>query len=387
VVTATPTASPWSEEAVIVRRVAGALACTAEVDLLVAGGRPVPGEREAAVHVVRFASEEVPRQHRDAYLRAAFGLADFQQPPVCACAETLMRDLAAQVPLVLQRRLADLACPSPEGLREHLRRERYDVVVVAGYAAAPLIEDAPCGRLVLVPLAREEPSLHLEVYDPVFDQAAVIVVFTEWEGSVVRRRLRRDLDSRVRNVGFVIRTNSAPTPAGARSEGPFLLVARDWGEPFPMAWLARVAARLNRRFPRLEICLTGPAVENVGREGPFVLRTVRSRLDLERSMSRAFAVLDPEPRRLFGRDVVEALLLGTPVIVPACGGATRAHAETGNGGLWYRSEAELEECVAVLGDPDLRATLGRQGHAYSEKRFGDPQAFTNRLTEAVTEPG
>lgn len=389
VVAASPAGSPWSEEALVIRRVAGALASVAEVDLLLAGGRPVPGEREATVHVLRFAAEEVPRQHRDAYLRAAFGSGNFHQPSVCGCAETLIRDLAAQVPPALQRRLADLACPSPEDLRAHLRRERYDVVVVAGYAAAPLIEDARCARVVLVPLARQEPSLHLQVYDPLFERAAAIVVFTDSERHVVRRRLRDDRDPRVRNVGFAIKSNSAgaETAATARPEHPFILVARDWSDPFAIAWLARVARRVVRRFPHLGICLTGPAVGTVGREGPFVLHSIRSRLDVERRMGRAFALLDPEPHRLIGREVVETLLLGTPVIVPACGGATREHAEAGNSGLWYRSEAEVEECAALLGDSDLRATLGRQGRAYAEKRYGDPEAFTRRVTEAVCASG
>jgi glycosyltransferase involved in cell wall biosynthesis len=385
VLAATQAGSPWREETLMVRRLAGALACRAELDVLVAGGTPIPGERDAAVRVLRFAGEEAGQRHRDAYLRAAFGLADFHQPTLCTCAEILTRDLAARIPLPLQRRLAELACPESAELRAHLRRERYDAVVVAGYEAAPLVEDAGCARLVLVPLARDEPSFHLAVYDPLFEQAAAIVVFTEAERRLVGRRVGKNADPRVRNVGFVLRSNpaAAGTTLHAASDLRFLLVARDWGQSFAMEWLVRVVRGLTRRFSDLKVYLVGPGIGGVDDTPGIVRRTVRSRLDVERWMSRALAVFDPEPNRLLGREVIEALLLGTPVIVPACGGATREHAESGDGGLWYRSEAEVEECVALLGDSDLRTALGRQGRAYAESRYGDPDEFTRRAIEAV----
>ncbi len=385
VVTATQVASPWCEQALAVRRLAGALACNAEVDVLLAGGVPIPAERDATVRVLRFAARGIPQQRRDAYLRAAFGLADFHQPALCACAEVLTRDLATQVAPALQRRLADLACPDSPGLRAHLRREPYDVLVVAGYGAAPMIEDSRRARVVLAPLARNEPSLYLQVYDPLFEHAASIVVFTDSEERLVRGRIGVDSASRVRNVGFVIQSNRAAAGATSPvpSENPFILIARDWSEPFPTAWLARLAKGLNRRFPTLAVCLAGPAVAHVGDAPGWERRTVRAALDVERWMGRALALFDPEPNRLLGREALVALLFGTPVIVPAGGGATREHAEFGNGGLWYRSEGEVGRCIELLGDPDLRSALGSQGRTYAANRYGDAEAFTRRLGEAV----
>jgi glycosyltransferase involved in cell wall biosynthesis len=352
---------------------------------LVAGGDPIAGEREATVQVLRFPAVEPQRDLRDAYFRAAFGVVDFHQPLTCSCLENLAGNLAAEVPPPLQRRLAELACPDSAELRAHLRRETYDQVLVAGYAAAPLIDQARCKRIVLLPLARDEPSLHLPVYDSFFAQAARILVSNECENRVVARRIACDTDPRVRNVGFVIRANPgvAATVSRDSAESPFLLVARDWRERFPIAWLCRLAGTLRRRFADLRICLAGPAVGSVD-AGPDILRrTVRSAVDVESWTAKAFALFDPEPNRLLGREVLVALLSGTPVIVPARGGAAREHAESGNGGLWYRSEAEIEQCVELLRDEALRRALGSQGRAYAEDRYGDPEAFTRRVTEAV----
>jgi glycosyltransferase involved in cell wall biosynthesis len=385
VVTAGPWDSPWREDALIVRRLAGAAACAADVDVLVAGGEPIAGERVATVRVLRFPAAEPQWERRNAYFRAAFGVADFHQPTTCSCLENLARRLGAQVPRALQRRLAELACPDSAELRAHLRRETYDEVLVAGYAAAPLIEQARCNRVVLLPLARDEPSLHLPIYDSLFEQAARILVSSECENRLVAGRISRDTDPRLRNVGFVIRANPGVAATAPRNpaDPPFLLVARDWTERFPIVWLSRLAETLRRRFADLRICLTGPAVGSVDAGPGFFRRTVRSAVDVESWTAKAFALLDPEPNRLLGREVITALLSGTPVIVPARGGATREHAESGNGGLWYRSEAEIEQCVELLGDEGLRRTLGSQGRAYAEDRYGDPAAFTRRVTEAV----
>jgi glycosyltransferase involved in cell wall biosynthesis len=100
-------------------------------------------------------------------------------------------------------------------------------------------------------------------------------------------------------------------------------------------------------------------------------------------MSRAVAVLDPAPNRVVGQEVLEAMLLGAPVLVVADGGATRQHAEVGNGGLWYRIEDELIASIRLLLDQDLRSALGEQGRAYAENRFADPDTYVKRVSATI----
>ena len=120
----------------------------------------------------------------------------------------------------------------------------------------------------------------------------------------------------------------------------------------------------------------------LGRAGRVTAYGTELRADLWRWMSRALAVLDPEPGRSLGRDVLEALLYGVPVLARADGGAAREHAEAGHGGLWYRNYDELELAISRLDTDGIGATLGRQGRDYALREYGDPEGFQKRVVEA-----
>ena len=93
------------------------------------------------------------------------------------------------------------------------------------------------------------------------------------------------------------------------------------------------------------------------------------------------AVLDPVPQRLVGRQVLEAFLYRVPVIVYARGGASREHAEAGNGGLWFRTDEELCATVRALLDDELGQLLGEQGCSYAQHRHADTDTFVKNVAK------
>jgi glycosyltransferase involved in cell wall biosynthesis len=95
------------------------------------------------------------------------------------------------------------------------------------------------------------------------------------------------------------------------------------------------------------------------------------------------ALVDPAPHRIVGQEVLEALLLGVPVVVTANGDATREHAEVGNGGLWYRAEDELPASIAHLLDREVACSLGEQGRSYVTARFSDTDTYVKRVAEVL----
>src|SRR5204862_3292935 len=119
----------------------------------------------------------------------------------------------------------------------------YDVVIAAGYPAWLRVEALEGTRRLLAPLARDEPSFHLPLFDAAFADADAIVVFGEAEEALVRRRRGAASAARVVNVGFALRVDS-PGRAPDRYPGKQFVIARDWRDGHVLAWVGALGRTL-----------------------------------------------------------------------------------------------------------------------------------------------
>jgi glycosyltransferase involved in cell wall biosynthesis len=381
----------WREPCVALRRVVGALTCVGEVDVLVAAADGVRGsEHHGAVMILRFEAALVSAEERRAVLESAIGPEDLCWPTACACAQRLASAWAASLPHAVQQRVAATIGPVSSELISHLRDRSYDVVVFGGFDAAlfdhSLEQAVGHSRVILIPLARNEPRLYFSIYDRLFERSERILVFTERERRLIAGRLRRrEARERVRLVGFPLRINSlaATTVPYYHPNASYVVIARDWRRPFGLGWLFELADSLARTNPEIVLALIGPGAAALPSSPGLVCQETVSRLDVWRWMNVALAFLDAEPNRMLGLDVLEAMLCGAPVLVSAEGGAAREHVESGNGGLWYRSNAELRACLNALRSVDLRDALGRQGRQYAADEYGNVDLFLHRVRDAI----
>jgi hypothetical protein len=98
-------------------------------------------------------------------------------------------------------------------------------------------------------------------------------------------------------------------------------------------------------------------------------------------IARAAALVDLHPGRLFAQRALQALRVGTPILVPARSRA-REYCESGQGGLWYANAGELLWAVAALRAEEPGTTLGRQGRQYYNRSHGSFDDFAERLRVA-----
>ena len=117
-------------------------------------------------------------------------------------------------------------------------------------------------------------------------------------------------------------------------------------------------------------------------EGTLPLPVTPTRINLWRLMAHAEMTIDLRPPGPLGREALESMLLGTPVVVPE-GSAAMAHARAAGGGLWYRDHGELLDAARALLDPALRARLGAQGAAYAAAHHGRIDDFVDRVGPLV----
>jgi glycosyltransferase involved in cell wall biosynthesis len=308
-------------------------------------------------------------------------------------------------------------CPA---LIDYLRRhhQQYDVLIFFTYLYAPTVlglEVAPA-RSVLVPTAHDEPAITLGIFKEVFSQPAAVCYLTESEKQfVVRQFPDRPLLEDVTGVGVDV-SQQSPDPqlesdAGNDTashleddrNGPPTSEEDDGqGSPFESHLMARGSVFRRRHRLHGAFALYGGRIDPgkgceelieyfgsyVKQGGEATLALMGMKLmalpedpsirfagllsDSERvqALEAATVVICPSPYESLSLLALEALSVGTPIIVNARSAVLVEHCVRSNGGLWYADRDEFIECLKLLvGNPRLRATLGRNGREYVRMNY------------------
>ena len=321
-------------------------------------------------------------------------------------------------------------CPA---LLDHLRRQhqQYDVLIFFTYlyATSVLGTEINPGRSVLVPTAHDEPAIKLGIFKDLFNRVAALCYLTESEKQFVQRQFPdRPLLEELIGVGIDIpqqqpyprmpvpleeesggngdsNGESGETKAGA---GPETTDADSRTEDdhstreFPSHLLERGSVFRRRHRLYGPIALYGGRIDpgkgceelieyfsSYVREGgdatlalmgvklmalpeePFI-RFAGLLSDGERiqALGAATVVICPSPYESLSLLALEAMSVGTPVLVNARSAVLVEHCVRSNGGLWYADRNEFIECLNLLmSDARLRAALGRNGRDYVRKNY------------------
>ena len=311
--------------------------------------------------------------------------------------------------------------PWAPGLIDYLRRnhQQYDVLIFFTYLYAPTVqglEVAPA-RSILVSTAHDEPAIRLEIFKDVFRKPAALCYLTESERQFVQLQFPdRPLLEEVVGVGVDL-PQSQPYPrmpaTGTEEEPP--ATADPAPEPVangteedasPREFASHLLSRgaVFRRRHRLygPVALYGGRIDpgkgveeliqyfsDYVKEGgdatlvlmgvklmslpeePFVnfagLLSDRERLQ---ALEAATVVVCPSPYESLSLLALEAMSVGTPVLVNARSAVLVEHCIRSNAGLYYADRDEFVECLKLLvGDERLRAALGRNGRDYVRRQY------------------
>jgi hypothetical protein len=111
---------------------------------------------------------------------------------------------------------------------------------------------------------------------------------------------------------------------------------------------------------------------------------VTTRMDLQRLLAHALFVVDLAPGPHLARECVEALRLGTPVVVPALAPAAAEHARATGGGVFCDVE-ELLSATGRLHQVSERARTSETGRHYADERYGRPEVLVARMASLLGE--
>jgi len=106
-------------------------------------------------------------------------------------------------------------------------------------------------------------------------------------------------------------------------------------------------------------------------EEPFIrFAGLLSESERLQALEAATVVVCPSPYESLSLLALEALSVGTPILVNARSAVLVEHASRSNGGLWYADRDEFVEALKLLiGDERLRQALGRQGRDYVRRGY------------------
>jgi hypothetical protein len=367
----------WDEAQVTARRIAGALLRTAPVTVLI-GGSSTRCWSEGLLDFHQHAT--VPRSDHRAFVLEQALTGAGRRPHERSIVHGL-RDV--ELELFLAR--GEYA----PGLADDVATGSYDLVVLAGVTNGDAVfaaEAVPAStQVVAAPLQRSRGALRLGVVLDVLERADAVLFSTDAESQDVEAAMVGRKPVNGRSVGAVVRTNELAKQALPASypQSPPVVIAADWTRLADRARWCRWADLLEADLHgRATVRAIGPGANRL--PDGFAGATSSSRIDLWRWMSHALAVVDAAPYTVVGIPSLEAMSFGVPVIAPAGSGATVLHADRSNGGLWFRTYAELRGCIEMLLDDDAtRARLGENGRAYADDGFGSTERFIRDVNEAV----
>jgi glycosyltransferase involved in cell wall biosynthesis len=317
-------------------------------------------------------------------------------------------------------------CP---GLIEYLRRhqQEYDVLVFFTYLYAPTVlglEVNP-GKSVLVSTAHDEPAIRLGIFKEVFGRPAALCYLTDSERRFVQGQfVERPLLEEVIGVGVDLPQqqpyprmpplpdedapagepaggsggSAAAADAGTQEPAEDEAVTRD----YPSHLLSRGSVFRRRHRLHGAVLLYGGRIDpgkgceelieyfsgyiKEGGDATLALMGVKMMTlpeesyvrfagllsDAERlqALEAATVVSCPSPYESLSLLALEALSVGTPILVNARSAVLVEHCVNSNGGLYYANRDEFIECLKLLlSDSRLRAALGRNGRDYVRRSY------------------
>jgi hypothetical protein len=267
-----------------------------------------------------------------------------------------------------------------------------DVVVLAGVETLWLVVHLPVGptrpRIVVLPLMGSDWRAGSAAFTWLAEFTSAVCASSDAE----TRNLMTSFGSRnpamVHRLRFTFPVNPEAARAGLAGMSafdPYVLVisgtseddAATVGKAPPHDYLRAVVGDVSVA----EVLPDGCVVSAFSRR--FEIPWSMSRMNLWRLMGGAVAMLDVRRQGPVGRETLESMAFGTPVVVPA-GSVAAEHARVSNGGLWYGAPGEMLDCLRVfVDDGEMRDRFGACGRTFVEREHSDTERFVREVRNVV----
>ncbi len=275
-------------------------------------------------------------------------------------------------------------------LLDHLAQNEYDRVLVGPYlfGLTRRVASVAPDRTVLVPCLHDEAQAYQSILKTMFTESRT-VIFNTHEERRLATQLYGDSCADMPVVGMGVAPFDVDDTAFAKRHGltaPYIIYSgrREPLKGTPLL-LDYMDAFRKRTEQDIKVVLTGSGEftppENLADhilDVGFV-----SESEKHEAMAGALAFIHPSQLESLGIVLLEAWLARTPVLVHSGSPVLVDQCRQANGGLWFRSYADFEECLMrLINDDALAGALANQGRSFVETRYA-PGAVRERYKAAL----
>jgi glycosyltransferase involved in cell wall biosynthesis len=265
----------------------------------------------------------------------------------------------------------------PELLRYIARnRYEYDLFVFFTYQYFPTVFGVPIvpDKAVVVPLAHDDRTLYLDVYNPVFHLPRHIIYQTDTERSLVEWRFRNaSIENTIIGTGMVdpVAGDALDFRARHRIDGDILTyigrIEPNKGCPQLFDYFGRYKSA---RGGDLSLVMVGKAEIPIPQRSDIRALGFVSELEKSSALAASSVVVIPSDSESLSIVNLEAWRAGVPVLVNGLCQVLKDNCVKADGGLFYTSYDEFSACLDVLlAEAELRRELAANGARYVEDNY------------------
>lgn len=254
-------------------------------------------------------------------------------------------------------------------------KDIYDVFIFVTYLYYLTSVGLPkvAEKSILIPTAHDEPYIYFKSFKEIFCSPKAIIFLTDEERQFVQKTFHnQNISHDTFAVGIDIPQNTnAQTFFEEKKLSDYIVYVGRIDENKGCQWLFQYFQEYKKRNPGdLKLVLMGKSVMDIPQNTDIVSLGFVSEEEKFNGIAGAKALILPSQFESLSISALEAMSVGTPVIMNGKCEVLKAHCVKSNAGLYYNDYFEFEACVNYLTEHEVeRKIMGKCGIQYIKNNY------------------